>query len=63
LELWQILILALAGTVASWLNIMAGGGASVSVHLDGEWFFKWIKQNLIIKTFVVASKNVVLTRT
>ena len=33
MELWQILILALVGTVAGWLNVMAGGGSMLTVPI------------------------------
>jgi uncharacterized membrane protein YfcA len=33
LEIWQILILAMAGTVAGWLNVMAGGGSLLTVPI------------------------------
>jgi uncharacterized membrane protein YfcA len=31
LEIWQILILAMVGIVAGWLNVMAGGGSLLTV--------------------------------
>lgn len=31
MEFWQIIVLALAGVVAGWLNVMAGGGSLLTV--------------------------------
>ena len=31
MELWQIIVLALVGVVAGWLNVMAGGGSLLTV--------------------------------
>ena len=33
MELWQIFVLALAGVVAGWLNVMAGGGSLLTVPI------------------------------
>ena len=31
MELWQIVLLALTGIIAGWLNVMAGGGSLLTV--------------------------------
>ncbi len=33
MEIWQILILALVGILAGWLNVMAGGGSLLTVPI------------------------------
>ena len=33
MEPWQILILTLAGVIAGWINVMAGGGSMLTVPI------------------------------
>ena len=33
MELWQILILMIAGMLSGWLNVMAGGGSLLTVPI------------------------------